>query len=298
MNQIETNVFDRLLYYLSHTGELRWERFKEAIKNLTGSEANLKDSTYLTSLARLGHLDYNPMNLDKVVIASSVLVEAAVEDRYVLVGSRSPDFLKEVKKCISKTGGKLRLIPEQYAPTTIVLSELTETSFTEIENLGTHISRAFSAKLASVLPTPKRTSFPQIEALFSDSPNKFNIDTLKYEKDNHFLGDNGLYEIPRYGPDIYILKSGSDQRKVPRDWGEWLLLSTFGRTTELISYRKESQTWCINRNLLVPLIVDRCATLCSGLPPKWKGDLICYSDVPVGIAYRLTKSLYQDWEVV
>ena len=298
MNQMGTNVFDGLLYYLSHIGELEWEKFKDAVKNLTREEPNLKYSIYLTSLARLGHLDYDPMNLDEVVIAPSVLVEAAVENRYVLVGSRSPDFLKEVKECIPKTDGRLRLIPEQYAPTTIVLTELTEASFTEIKNLGIHISRAFSAKLSSVLPTPKRTNFRRIETPLSDAPNKFNIDTLEYERDNHFIGDDGLYEIPQYGPNVYILKTGSDQRKVPRDWGEWLLLSTFGRTTGLISYERKSQTWCVNRKLLVPLIVDRCATLCSGFPPKRKGGSIYYSDVPVGIAYRLTKSLYQDWEVV
>ena len=297
MNQMETNVFDGLLYYLSHISELGWEKFKDTVKNLTREEPSLKYSTYLTSLARLGHLDYDPMNLDKVVIAPSVLVETAVEDRYVLVGSRTPDFLMGIEKCISKTGGNLRLIPEQYAPTTIMLTELTETSFTKMKNIGIHISRAFSAKLSSALPILKRTNFPQIKTPLSDSLNKFNINNLKYEKNNHFIGDDGLYEIPQYGPDVYILKSGSDQRKVPRDWGEWLLLSTFGRTG-LISYEKKSQTWCVNRNLLVPLIVDRCATLCSGFPPKWRGDLIGYSDVPVGIAYRLTKSLYQNWEVI
>ena len=36
MNQTKTNVFDGLLYYLSHIGELDWEKFKEAVvKNLT-----------------------------------------------------------------------------------------------------------------------------------------------------------------------------------------------------------------------------------------------------------------------
>ena len=298
MNQTETNVFDGLLFYLSHTGELRWEKFKEAIKRLAKDNPSYKDSTYLTALARSGHLDYNPMNLDKVVIAPAVLVEAVAENRYILAGSRSPDFLEEVKKCVSETGASLCLIPEQYAPMTIVLTELTQTSFTKIESLGVHLSRAFSAKLSAVLPTPKRTNFPQTETPFSYSQSKFNINTLKYEEDNHFLDADGLYEIPQYGPDIYILKFGSDQRRIPRDWGEWLVLSTFGRTTGLIFYRKASQTWCVKRDLLLPLIVDRCATLCSGFPPKLVRDFFCYSDVPIGIAYQLTKSLCQDWEVV
>ncbi len=298
MNQTESDVFDRLLYYLSHVGELRWEKFKDAVKNLSRDNPEYKHSTYLTSLAQIGHIDYDPMTLNKVVIAPPVLVETAVENRYVLIGSRTPNFLDEVKRCISRSRGKLRLIPEQYAPTTIVLTELTEASFTEIEKLGISVSRAFSAKLSSALPIPKRTNFPQIETLFSNALNKFNIKTLKYEKENGFKGDDGLYEIPKYGPHVYVLKSGSDQRRVPRDWGEWLFLSTVGKTAGLISYERKSQTWRVKSQLLVPLIIDRCATLCSGSPPKWTGDMKCYADAPVGIAYQLTKSLYQRWEMV
>ncbi len=299
MNRTNSNVFDRLLYYLSHTGELSWDpKFKEAINRLTRGRPDFAYSTYLTSLARLGHLDFDPENLDRVVIAPAVLVDTAVEDRYVLVGSRTPKFLSEIEKRVSEMGGKFRSISEQYAPMTIVLSELTEASFSAIESLGIHISRAFSAKLASMLPSPKRTGFPQIETLPSDSLNRFNPDTLKYEPDNHSLRDDGLYEVPQHGPDVYVLKYGHDLRKVPRDWGEWHLMNAFSKTTGRIRYEKKSRTWGVNDKLLVPLIVDRCATLCSGFPPKRRGGFVCYSDVPPGIAFRLTKSLYQDWEVV
>ena len=294
MNQTETDVFDRLLCYLSHVGELRWERFKDAIKSLTRDNLGSKFSTYLISLARLGHIDYDPMKLDKVVITPPVLVETTVENRYVLVGSRTPDFLEEVEECVSKTRGKLRFIPEQYAPTTVVLSDLAEASFTEIESLGIHVSRAFSAKLSSVLPAPTRASFPQNEASLPEHLYKFNLDTLEYEPDNHALRNDGLYEIPQFGRNVYILKSGSDQRKVTRDWGEWLILSTAGKTTGLISHEANSHTWRVKSKLLVPLIIDRCATLCSGSPPKWTGNMKCYADVPAGIAYQLTKSLYHN----
>ena len=187
MNQTKTNVFDGLLYYLSDISELDWEKFKDVVKNLTRGEPNLKYSTYLTSLARLGHLDYDPTNLDKVVIAPPVLVETAVKDRYVLLGSRSPNFLQEIKECVSKTGGKFYSSSEQYAPTTIILSELTQVSFSAVESLGIHLSRAFSAKLSDVLPIPKRTNFQQTEVPLSNSWNKFNIKTLKYEKDMTIL---------------------------------------------------------------------------------------------------------------
>ena len=50
MNRTE-NVFDRLLYYLSHTGELSWEKFKDAINRLTMGQPDFEYSTYLTSLA-------------------------------------------------------------------------------------------------------------------------------------------------------------------------------------------------------------------------------------------------------
>ena len=123
MNQVETNIFDRLLYYLSHVGGLSWEEFKQAIKRLTRDNPDFKASTYLISLARLGHLDYDPMKLSYVIIAPAVLVETEVEDRYVLVGSRVPSFIEGVKRCVSGNGGKFRLISEQHAPMTIELRE-------------------------------------------------------------------------------------------------------------------------------------------------------------------------------
>ena len=298
MNQTEINVYDKLLYYLSHVGELRWEKFKDAINRLTDNQQRFNPSTYLQSLGRLGHLDYDPMELTHVVIAPAVLIDTAVENRYVLVGSRTPAFLEEIKNYIADTGGKWHKKFNKYAPTTIVLSDLTDASFAKIENLGIHISRSFSAKLSEFLPKPKHTDFPQqTKRSFPDSLKKFNLKTLEYEPDNQQSG-NGVYEIPQYGPSVYILRSGSDQRKVPRDWGVWLTFSAVGRTTGLVSYVEKTRTWCVDFRLQVPLIIDRCATLCSGFPPKLKRNFYHYSDVPIGVAYQLTTSLYQDWEVI
>ena len=300
MNQTENNVYDKLVYYLSHEGELRWEKFKDAVNRLTDYQPRSIPSTYLRFIARLGHLDYNPLNLSLVAIAPAAIVEASVPDRYVLVGSRTPCFIKEINKCVSDTGGKLRKELERYAPTTIVLSDLTEASFTEIESLGIHISRAFSAKLSKLLPTPKNTCFPRIETPLQDAFNKFNINTFKYDKLNNFHSiSNGLYGISQHGPDVHILKSGSDQRKVPLYWGVWLALSNAGKTTGLVCYEKETQIWRVKSPLQVPLIIDRCAILCSGFPPKLlKNGFYHYSAVPIGVAYQLTRSLHQKWEVI
>jgi len=298
MKQTASNVFDKLLYYSSHVGKLTWMNFKQATKCLTRDKGPFKASTCLTSLARLGHLDFDPMNLSDITAAPASLVETAIVDRYVLIGARTPSFLDNIRKSVSSTGGKFQSIAEQYSSKTIVLSELTEASLVGIESLGVHISLTFSAKLANVLPTPEYPSFPHSETAFPDSLTKFNLNSLEYDKlDNHQSYSDGLYEIPQYGPSVYILKSGPNQRRVPRDWGEWLALSISGKTTGLISYEEKSRTWCVRRKLRVPLLVDRCATLCSGYPPRFISKFTCYQDIPAGIAYRLTKSLYQDWEL-
>ena len=58
MSRIHSNVLDELLYYLSHVGELRWEKFKSAIDCLRKDQPIFKyDSSYLNALARVGHLD-------------------------------------------------------------------------------------------------------------------------------------------------------------------------------------------------------------------------------------------------
>ena len=295
MNQAETNVFDELLYYLSHVGKLSWENFKQTVRRLIRDNPDYKMFTYLISLARLGHLDFDPMKLSYVSIAPAVLVETAVENRYVLVGSRVPSFLEEVKKCVSENGGNIRLIPEKYAPTIIVLSELTEETFSGLESLNVHISWEFSAKLSGILPRPRLTDLHSELSFVANLEKKFNPVTFDYEPIG--LGENldGLYQISQHGPDIYALRSGNHQRRVPRDWAEWNVLAG---TSGLISYVEQSQTWRVKNKLLVPLMVDRCATLCSGYPPKSTGNFVCYPDVPINIAKRLTKSLYQDWEVI
>ena len=301
MNQTENNVYDKLLYYLSHEGQLSWEKFKDAVERLTNEQRQYNPSTYLMSLGRLGHLDYDPMELSRVVITPAVLIDTTVENRYVLIGSRTPAFLEEIKKCVSNTGGKWHTKINKYAPTTIFFSDLTDISFAKIENLGIHISWAFSAKLSTLLPEPGYIDFPQqTETSFPNSVKKFNLKTLEFKPDNQRLRGNGLYEIPQYGPSVYILKFGSNERKVPRDWGLWLLLSNAGKTTGLVGYKEETQKWCIKRPLQLPLIVDRCATLCSGFPPKLlkKNSFYYYSDVPIGVAYQLTKSLHQKWEII
>ena len=152
MNLTEINVFDKLLYYLSHEGEVSWTKFKDAIDRLTGDQRRFEYiSTYLKYLARLGHLDFDPMQLSHVTIGPTVLLETAVKNRYVLVGSRTPALLKEVEKCVSDIGGKLRSESNKNAPATIIISDIDETPFTEIEKLDIHISLEFSAKLSQIL---------------------------------------------------------------------------------------------------------------------------------------------------
>lgn len=290
MSQRDPNVLDHFLYYLSHMEELRWRKFSDTIKLLVKGSPIF----YLRSLAQLGHLDYDPENLDRVVIAPAVLVETAVEDLYVLVGSRTSDFLFEIKKVVLSTGGKLDRIPEIYAPTTILLRELTESSLEAIESLGVEISLAFSAKLSSVLQSPQFDCFRAVESLHDVQLEKLSIDTLKYGKSPQ-ISEEGLYRFLRYGRYVHVLKFGHNLREVPCEWGEWFVLR---ESRGLIRYDKKNRTLWVKERLTMPLLADRCATLCSGRPPQKKSGFFCYPDVPIGITDRLAKSLYQRLEVV
>lgn len=294
MSQTNLNVFDNILYYLSHTEKLHWEKFKRTVELLTKDFSAPKPSFYLRSLARLGHLDFEKETLD-CVIAPAVLVETAVKNRYVLVGSRTPKFLSEVEKVIASTGGKLNPIPETSAPTTISLSGLTTESLTEIASLGIHIGAAFSAKLSSVLPKPQLISFPIIESQHDVRLEKFDVHNRRYVESCRI--EDGLNRVCRWGRDDYVLKLDQHSRRVPRDWGEWLALHAFHKTG-LIRYEKKSRAWCVRKGLIVPLLVERCATLCSGRPPESKGGFNHYLDFPIGIAFRLTELLYQRLEVI
>ena len=125
---------------------------------------------------------------------------------------------------------------------------------------------------------------------------KFNVDKLKYESDSQDVSE-GLFRILDYGRYIHYLKLGNIQRKVPPEWGAWLILRAF-RKNKLIYYNKGQQTLRVKSRLSMPLLANRCAVLCSGRVPKWINGDYCYPNVPIEIASYIAKSLNQQLEVL
>ena len=302
MSQIHSNFLDELLYYLSHyhpshPGKIRWVKFKQGIECLNRDDQNSKsDSYYLKSLTSVGHLEYDPVILDWVYVAPATLVETAVADQYVLVGSRTPDFLSQIETIVSLKGGKFWRIQEVDAPTTILLYDLTDAALSEIESMGIHISREFSAKLSCILPNLRIDSFEPDKSMLNTPIEKFNVGELKYEGNPSNISE-GLFRIPNYGRYTHFLKLNNIQRKVPPEWGAWLILRAF-REPKLIYYKKEQQILQVKSPLTLPLLANRCAVLCSGRVPEWKNGFYCYHNVPIEIASRIANSLNQQLEVL
>ena len=297
MNQNHSNFLDDLLYYLSHRGKTRWEKFKQGFECLNRDNKNLKGPTHcLKPLTSVGHMEYDPAILDWVYVAPATLVETATANQYVLVGSRTPDLILKVEKTVLSKGGKFSRIPEVDTPTTIFLRDLTEASMLEIKDMGIHISREFSAKLSCILPNLRLDSFEPDESVLNAPIEKFNVDELKYESNPPGVSE-GLFRISDYGRYTHFLKLNNIQRKVPPEWGTWLILRAF-RKTKLICYDKEQQILLVKRRLSMPLLANRCAVFCSGRVPKRKGKFYHYPNVPNEIASRIAKSLNQQLEVL
>lgn len=302
MSQNHSNFLDELLYYLSHhhplhPGKMRWDKFKQGIECLNRDSKDLKSASYyLKSLTSVGYLEYDPIILDWVYIAPATLVETATANQYVLVGSRTPDLISKIEETVLSKGRKFYRIPEVDAPTTIFLRDLTEASIREIEDMGIHISRNFSAKLSWILPNLQLDSFDQDKSILKAPIEKFNVDTLKYDNNPPDISE-GLFRIPDYGRYNHFLKLNNIQRKVPPEWGAWLILRAF-RKNKLIYYNKEQQILQVKSPLVMPLLANRCTVLCSGRVPIWKNGFYCYSNVPNEIASRIAKSLNQQLEVL
>lgn len=297
MSQKHTNFLDELLYYLSHLGKMRWEKFKHGIECLNRDNKNPKsDSFYLKSLGIVGHLEYDPTILDWVYVSPATLVETATANQYVLAGSRSPDLISKIEKTVLSKGGEFCRIQEVDAPTTILLNDLTEASIQEIQNMGIHISRKFSAKLSCILPNIRLDSFEPDKSILNTPIERFNIDRLKYEGNPSDMSE-GLFRILNNGRYTHFIKLNNVQRKAPREWSEWLILRAF-RKSKLIYFKKEQQILQVKSPLTLPLLANRCAVLCSGHIPKWKNGFYCYPSVPNEIASRIAKSLNQQLEVL
>lgn len=297
MSQNHLNPLDGLLYYLSHLGKMRWIKFKQGYECLNRDNKNSKsDFNYLKSLAILGHLEYDPAILDWVYVAPATLVEIAAANQYVLVGSRTPDSISKIEKTVLSKGGKCCRIQEVGAPTTILLNDLTEASIHEIEGMKVHISREFSKKLSWILPNLQIDSFESNKSMLDTPIEKFDVDTLKY-KGNPSDISNGLFRILNSGRYTHFLKMNNIQRKVPKEWGEWLILRAF-RKTKLIRYKEEQQILQVKSPLTLPLLANRCAVFCYGRVPIRKNGFYCYSNVPNEIADNIAKSLNQTLEVL
>ena len=297
MSQNHSNFLDELLYYLSHLGKMPWVKFKQGIGCLKIDNQNSKtDSFYLKSLASVGHLEYDPAILDWVYVAPATLVETATANQYVLVGSRTPDLISKIEKTVLSKGGEFCRIQEVDAPTTILLHDLTDVALSEIESMEIHISSEFSEKLSCILPNLRIDSFEPDTSMLNTPIEKFNVDTLKYVGNPSDISD-GLFRILDYGRYTYFLKLNNIQRKVPPEWGEWLILRAF-RKSKLIRYKKEQQILQVKSPLTLPLLAYRCAVLCSGRVPIWKNGFYCYPNVPIEIASRIAKSLNQQLEVL
>ena len=296
MNQNHSNFLDELLYYLSHQGKTRWEKFKQGFECLNRDNKNPKGAAYyLKPLTSVGHMEYDPAILDWVYVTPATLVETATTNQYVLVGSRTPDLISKIEEIVLSKGGELCRIPEVDVPTTIFLHDLAKVSIQEIESIGIHISSEFSAKLSCVLPNLRLDSFDQDQSTLNAPIEKFNIDTLQYDNNQSNMSD-GLYRMLNYGRYIHFLKLNNIQRKVPPEWGAWLILRAF-RKNKLIYYNKGQQTLRVKSRLSMPLLANRCAVLCSGRVPKWINGYYCYPNVPIEIASRIAKSLNQQLEV-
>ena len=276
---------------------MRWEKFKQGFECLNRDNKNPKGvSYYLRPLTSVGHMEYDPAILDWVYVAPATLVETATANQYVLVGSRTPGLIVKIEKTALSEGAELCRIPEVEVPTTVFLRDLTEASIQKVEGIGIHISRKFSEKLSCVLPNLQLDSFDQDKSILNAPIEKFNVDTLKYDNNPSNISD-GLYRILNYGRHIHLLKLNNIQRKVPREWGEWLILHA-SRKNKLIYYNKEQQTLQVKSPLIMPLLANRCAVLCSGRVPKWINGDYCYPNVPIEIASRIARSLNQQLEVL
>lgn len=297
MRQNRARFLDELLYYLSHLDKMPWVKFKQGIECLNRDNKNPKsDSFYLKSLASVGHLEYDPAILDWVYVAPAVLVETATPNQYALVGSRTPDLISKIEKTALSKGGKFCRIQDVDAPTTILLDDLTEASIQEIEGMKIHISREFSKKLSCILPNLQIDSFESDKSMLNTPIEKFDIDTLKYQGNPSDIS-NGLFRILNYGRYTHFLKLNNIQRKVPKEWGEWLILRAF-RKSRLIYYKKEQNILQVKFPLTLPLLANRCAVLCSGRIPTLNSGFYCYRNVPIEIADNIAKSLNQQLEVL
>ncbi len=286
-----------LLFYLSEVGNGKWTRFTDALEVV---DARWGHSTHARQLSMLGHVEFDFWHKPRIrwAICQPTLAwlpERNVKrHRAVLCGLRTEPFLETLRYHAAVLDCALEIVPQRHNPDAIFVQAGEQYQLNQLAEAMQFANEPQSAeRLAECIPHLNAyrhlcETRPEPQGYGIRYFDGQSLRWVEVEKS----AENGLYEYMMVdGSRTYCYKKEYVFTKVPRDMGLYMWLADERR--QILQYDTIAQTLTVPRFAVLPTLLARAATLCSGLLPKLVENTFVYQNTPAPVAYNIMIKLNQ-----
>ena len=296
--------YERLLHWLSASGEGTWETFSQACKALRVASNNQEARSALRQLTLLGHIDTNADGSQWSVSPACLVRFPSDPSGGFLSGQRTKTFLCQIGSSWSLEKSLQSYYP---GPPRVVLDARDREFAGGSVESGVVEAGITSIRLADLLPNLNgwKDTLQSISHLDTVSYNVErwqegtfqSCDTI-YNRDGVYYGEKGMYRLSRKadtsGRTVTMYFDEPAQRWLRGDWYGLRFLSLDADEGYVEGVHDsvggellipESQRW--------PLLYERALTLASGLLPGRAANpnWLTYSCIPLNLARTLCENL-------
>ena len=277
---------DLLLSWMTHTGQGSWARFRSAVEELAGRDAdlsNLRRSLRIV-LSDLGFTDFFIEDSQQWRMLPPVLGGLSGQDgAAVLCGSRTPILVETLRTAAGSHGCEICVEKPQDCPTLIRMAGGAD----QLSEVAKQAGTSFEPNLARVLaqeltPIPEMLENPRKEA----APLNWKVRSFDFAACtwvDTLLPNSACEFTPRYGRPKYFLhrRRGRLLRASKR---ESLYAAAMFKGVRLIGYDPTAKELKVPLFAPLPESYSRAACLCLGRPTEVSDGQITYCGVPPDVA--------------
>lgn len=304
-----SEVYDRLLQWLSAVGTGSWEMFRNACRALGLDHEGMLARRIVRRLRLLGHLEL-AADGKHWSIAPSVLVAIGLHsdvEAYVLCGARDENLLHSLR-----SSSDVEVVPQidGRAPTALVarFSEARESllDLPAIRSGRLRLGGRVSDRLAQLLP-PLMKWQQELESLQGILPHSNDLkwfDGVQFV-DRTFDGETGLYQfwarqtgrVPESRPKYTLFYDAHAGRWLHGDWYglRFLALQALGQQGHVqqdhVQYDRATARLAVTEMWRWPELYERALVLASGRLPVHAGGWVIYGAVSPDVVGKMCAKL-------
>jgi len=307
--QVILKNYDKLLYWLSMSGNGTWQTFKNACTVLDLDASGIEARRILRRLRLLGHIEVSRDGTHWAVCPPCLVsIETGPRQECILTGQRCVQLLNEMEK-VEGVNLKFMKQPNEQAPTLVHVQIDSEDTLNKLVDEVEHyfpINYAGNVayKLAEILPsleewrdslTPVGRFFPALYEIERFSNSTFALCS--------FQGETGMYRLHPRDRNSQVSRTlfyrqDSDQW-LQGDWYGLRFLALRAENTEgKAIYHTDTRCLALPVSQRWPDLYERALVLCSGKLADQRNEWLYFSEVPREIAHKLAHKLTATYEEV